>query len=180
MKNLFLSFLSFLVFLIGCSNEITTPSTSSGKLLLKIDKLNAPSDVTFVKAYLTRENLPPIAGILNLVSDSTAEILLDQINAGEWHLKVDAEDDSGLVLYTGETEVQVFAGFTSQVYLTLQPTGSGAGSIYINVTWGDPGNSSWQDYPLNPMIESSNNYYDYYGIAQCVVLYMVYWFGNFK
>ena len=78
---------------------------------------------------------------------------------GEWHLKVDAEDDSGLVLYTGETEVQVFAGFTSQVYLTLQPTGSGAGSIYINVTWGDPGNSSWQDYPLNPMIESSNNYY---------------------
>ncbi len=53
-----------------------------------------------------------------------------------WHLKVDAEDDSGLVLYTGETEVQIFAGFTSQVYLTLQPTGSGTGSIYINVTWG--------------------------------------------
>ncbi len=85
MKNLFLSFLSFLVFLIGCSNEITTPSTSSGKLLLKIDKLNAPSDVTFVKAYLTRENLPPLAGFTKLLSDSTAELLLDQVDAGNGH-----------------------------------------------------------------------------------------------
>ncbi len=43
--------------------------------------------------------------------------MLNEIDAGTWHLKVDAEDDSGLVLYTGETDVQVFAGFTSQVYL---------------------------------------------------------------
>lgn len=122
--------------LVGCSNEITTPSNSNGKLLLKIDKINAPSDVSFVKAYLTRENLPPIVGILNLVSDSTADILLDQINAGKWHLKVDSENDSGIVLYSGETDVEVFAGFTSQVYLTLQPTGAGVGSIYIHVNGG--------------------------------------------
>lgn len=171
MKNLILSFFSFLVFLTGCSNEITTPSISSGKLLLKIDKLNAPSDVTFVKAYLARENLPPIIGTLNLVTDSTAEILLDQIDAGTWHLKVDAENDSGIVLYTGETNVEVFAGFTSQVYLTLQPTGAGVGSIYIHVTWGVPINQNWIDYSNNPIISKSNNYYDYYGVAQPVVLF---------
>ena len=173
MKKLFVLFALFvLVLIVSCTNEITSPpSANSGKLLLKIDKQNAPESVVFVKAYLTRENFDPISGTLNLISDSTADILLNEIDAGTWHLKVDAEDDSGLVLYTGETEVQVFAGFTSQVYLTLQPTGSGTGSIYINVTWGGPGNSSWQDYLLNPMIESSNNYYDYYGIAQCVVLF---------
>lgn len=171
MKKLFVLFALFVLF-VSCTNEITSPpSTNSGKLVLKIDKQNAPASVVYVKAYLTRENFDPISGTLNLISDSTADILLNEIDAGSWHLKVDAEDDSGLVLYTGETEVQVFAGFTSQVYLTLQPTGSGTGSIYINVTWGGPGNSSWQDYLLNPMMESSNNYYDYYGIAQCVVLF---------
>ena len=173
MKNLFVLFFlfSFVLFL-SCSNEITSPpSANSGKLLLKIDKQNAPENVVFVKAYLTRENFEPISGTLNLQSDSTADLLLDEIDAGTWHLKVDAEDDSGLVLYTGETDVQVFAGFTSQVYLTLQPTGSGTGSIYINVTWGVPINFSWIDYQNNPIITSSGNYYDYYAVAQPVVLY---------
>jgi hypothetical protein len=173
MKKLYFLFISFsIVLAVSCSNEITNPSSAnSGKLLLKIDKQNAPDNVVFVKAYLTRENHQPISETLNLLSDSTAEILLNEIDAGTWHLKVDAEDDSGLVLYTGETDLQVFAGFTSQVYLTLQPTGSGTGSIYIYVNWGVPVNYAWLDYNTNPIIESSNNYYDYYGTAQPVVLY---------
>jgi predicted GH43/DUF377 family glycosyl hydrolase len=173
MKKLVELLIPFLVlFLFSCSNEITSPPTSiSGKLLLKIDKENSPENVVYVKAYLTRENFDPIFGTLDLISDSTADILLDEINAGAWHLKVDAEDDSGLVLYTGETDVQVFAGFTSQVYLTLQPTGSGTGSIYIFVNWGVPANYTWLDYNSNPIIQNSNNLYDYYGTAQPVVLY---------
>ncbi len=153
MKNLlFISIVSFIFLFFSCSTEITSPTKeNSGKLLLKIDKQNAPESVVYVKAYLTRENFDPIYGILNLLSDSTADILLNEIDAGTWHLKVDAEDDSGLVLYTGETDVQVFAGFTSQVYLTLQPTGSGTGSIYINVTWGVPTNLGWIDYHNNPI-----------------------------
>ncbi len=146
MKKIFiLSSLFLVLIIIGCSSDPVGLDTNkdSGKILLKIDKQNAPESVVFVKAYLTRENHQPITGTLNLQSDSTADILLENIDAGEWHLKVDAEDDSGLVLYTGETEVQIFAGFTSQVYLTLNPTGSGTGSIYINVTWGVPGNFNW-------------------------------------
>ena len=126
----------------------------------------------YVKAYLTRENFEPITGTLNLLSDSTADLLLNEIDAGTWHLKVDAEDDSGLVLYTGETDVQILAGFTSQVYLTLQPTGSGTGSIYIICYLGCSRLIySWIDYQNNPLLESSGNYYDYYGVAQPVIMY---------
>jgi predicted GH43/DUF377 family glycosyl hydrolase len=173
MKNLLVLFvISFGFLFFSCSTEITNPAKeNSGKLLLKIDKQNAPESVVYVKAYLTRENYQPISGTLNLLSDSTADILLNEIDAGTWHLKVDAEDDSGLVLYTGETDVQVFAGFTSQVYLTLQPTGSGTGSIYINVTWGVPTNFNWIDYQNNPLLITSHNYYDEYGVALPQIIY---------
>ncbi len=123
------------------------------------------------KSLSNQKNHQPITGNLNLPSDSTADLLLENIDAGEWQLKVDAEDDSGLVLYTGETEVQIFAGFTSQVYLTLNPTGSGTGSIYINVTWGGPTNLTWVDYHNNPLISKSGNYYDNMAVAQPVVLF---------
>ena len=173
MKNLFILLVTFVTILsLSCSSEITNPAKeNSGKLLLKIDKQNAPENVVYVKAYLTRENFEPILGTLNLLSDSTADLLLNEIDAGTWHLKVDAEDDSGLVLYTGETDVQILAGFTSQVYLTLQPTGSGTGSIYIYVIWGVPINFNWIDYQYNPILSSSGSYYDYYGVSQPVVIF---------
>ncbi len=186
MKKSFVLFdlIVFVLFLfLSCTNEITNPpSADSGKLLLKIDKQNAPESVVYVKAYLTRENFEPISGSLNLLSDSTADILLNEIDAGSWHLKVDAEDDSGLVLYTGETDVQVFAGFTSQVYLTLQPTGSGTGSIYIYVNWGVPQNQTWVDYIYNPIVTTSNSIYDSYGVTQPQIIvengiYKMYYFG---
>ncbi len=168
MKSLMFSFIVlFVLFFTYCSDNIvqSEKTKEEGKILLKIDKQNAPSSVVFVKAYLTRKNFQTISGTLNLLSDSTADILLDEVSAGEWHLKVDAENDSGLVLYTGETDVQIFAGFTTQVYLTLNPTGVGTGSIYIQVIWGVPLNQSWLDCQNNPLIVTSYNYYDEYGVA---------------
>ena len=174
MKNfiVLLSLISILSFQSCATDPVSNEPKDSGKILLKIDKQNAPESVVFVKAYLTRESHTPITGMLNIQSDSTADIFLDNIDAGEWHLKVDAEDYSGLVLYTGETEVEIFAGFTSQVYLTLNPTGSGTGSIYINVNWGVPSNHSWIDYYNNPIINPVGNIYDNVGgVSQPVVLY---------
>lgn len=173
MKHLiYLSIVLLAIFTLSCTNEILIPVQSDyGKLVLNVDKANAPTSVVSVRAYLTRENHEPIFGSLNLLSDSTAEIFLDQIDAGQWHLKVDAEDDSGLVLYTGETDVEVYAGFISQVYLTLSPTGAGVGSIYIHVNWGIPVNYNWTDYINNPVIASTNSYYDPYGVTQQVILY---------
>ena len=160
----------FLIF--SCSEKILTPTyNDSGSLVLKIDKQNTPSNVVVVRTYLTRENYKPIIDSLNLLSDSTAELLINNVSAGNWHLKVDAEDDSSLILYAGETVVEVYAGVTNQVYLTLIPTGAGVGSIYINVTWGIPISLNWIDYNNNPILVSQAGYYDDNGIAQPVVIY---------
>ena len=140
MKNLLLSCLFILLITISCNlNEPTSPDgddQQNGKLFLKVDRANAPESVVWVEATLTRDGFDPITGIMNLLSDSTADLLLENIQSGEWHLKVDAKDSAGVVLYTGETDVQVFAGFTTQVNLVLEPTGAGVGNIYIWVTWG--------------------------------------------
>jgi hypothetical protein len=174
MKSLmFLFTVLFVLFFTFCSDNIvqSEKTKEEGKILLKIDKQNAPESVVVVKSYLTRENFQTLSGTLNLLSDSTADILLDEVSAGAWHLKVDAENDSGLVLYTGETDVQIFAGFTTQVYLTLNPTGVGTGSIYINVIWGVPYNLNWIDCQSNPLVVTSHNYYDEFGVALPQIIY---------
>lgn len=148
MKNFFiLNSIFFTLLLFSCTqNEPTSPmiaDQTSGKLFLKIDKENAPESVVWVDAFLTRQGLDTISGSMNLLSDSTAELLLENIHAGEWQLKVDARDSANVVLYTGETQVQILAGFTIQVSLVLQPTGEGTGNIYIWVTWGTGGPNSF-------------------------------------
>lgn len=172
MKNLIIILVFFLVNL-SCSDQSNIVNNQgSGKILLKIDRANAPSGVVYVSATLTRDGYSPIISTLNLLSDSTADLLLNDIQAGIWHLKVDAMNDSMVVLYTGETDVNILAGFTVNVNLSLQPTGQGTGAIYIYVTWGNQiTNFSWVDYQNNPILLGGNNNYDYYGIAQPVILY---------
>jgi predicted GH43/DUF377 family glycosyl hydrolase len=175
MKNLvFLCSLALILFLLSCNqNEPTSPegdNQQSGKLFLKIDKANAPESVVWIEAFLTREGYDTISGIMNLLSDSTADLLLENIQAGEWHLRVDAEDSTEVVLYTGETDVQVFAGFTTQVNLILEPTGSGVGNIYLWVTWGVPPIGNWVDYSGNPVLSPSGTYYETHGVGQGVIL----------
>lgn len=175
MKNLILTFLLSALVFWGCSNEDKdnpiSPQQGSGKIQLKIDKANAPADVVTIDAILTRDGYDPITGTLNLLSDSTADILLDEIPAGVWYLKIDAKDDQGIILYTGETEVEIFAGFITQVNLTLNPTGSGVGSIYIFVTWGTITNSNWVDYNDNPILQSSGQFWDLEGVHQPKVIF---------
>jgi len=170
MKNIAILSSLLLVFLLqSCYQfELNSPiedEKQSGKLFLKIDKANAPEGVVWVEAFLTREGYDTISGMMNILSDSTADIILENIHAGEWYLKVDAKDSIGVVLYTGETNVQILAGFTTQVTLVLEPTGAGTGNIYIWVTWGvPPGN--WIDYSGNPILTSTGSYWDYSNVAQ--------------
>ena len=166
------SFFLILFFTSCYQNEPTSPEGDdqiSGKLFLKIDKANAPESVVWVEAFLTRQGLDTISGSMNLLSDSTADLLLENIQAGEWHLKVDAKDSADVILYSGETNIQVFAGFTTQVNLILQPTGEGTGNIYIWVTWGVP-SGNWTDYFGNPIFLSSGSYWDYNGVQQPRIL----------
>ena len=128
-----LVFFSFTLLLNSCSSDIpvSPQNISNGRISLNIDRLHKPDNVVSVTVYLTRENFDTLSGSLNLLSDTTADIILNDVAAGAWHLKVDAADEENTVVYTGEADVNILAGITTQVYLTLEPTGAGFGNIYI-------------------------------------------------
>jgi predicted GH43/DUF377 family glycosyl hydrolase len=163
------SYLLILLFISCEQNQPTSPAIDdpqSGKLFLKIDSENAPESVVWIEAFLTRQGYDTISNTMNLLSDSTADLLLENIQAGEWHLQVDAKDSVEVVLYSGSTDVQIFAGFTTQVNLVLEPTGAGTGNVYIWVTWGSTLPGNWTDYTGNPIFSPSGVYWDYSGISQ--------------
>jgi photosystem II stability/assembly factor-like uncharacterized protein len=140
MRLLLFSLVSLFLLITGCdkhSDSITTPQVhDSGSILLKIDSQNKPENVTSVKAALTRPGYNPYMKHMNLLTDSTADVNFTEIAAGLWHLKVDAYDSTEIVVYSGEADVDILAGTTIQVTLTLVPVSSGVGNIYILVTWG--------------------------------------------
>lgn len=109
---------------------------------------------------------------------------MDNIPAGNWHLKVDAMNDSMVVLYTGETEVKILAGFVTNINLNLQPTGQGTGSIYIYVIWGGATQNNWIDNPSNPILSKSGNYFDDNGVRYPHILFengtYKMWFTNLQ
>src|ERR1035438_897522 len=117
-------FLAFSLFIIGCSknNNVTNPpSNSTGGISFKFDHSSIPAGVVVISATLTRTNFTAITKNLNLISDSTADISIPAIQIGTWHLKVDARDNNGTILYTGETDVVVQENVVVQLNLTLNP-----------------------------------------------------------
>ncbi|MBK7379050.1 MAG: hypothetical protein IPJ03_08595 [Ignavibacteriales bacterium] len=163
-----------LTFQFGCSKEEpslisqVTPSEQGG-ISLKFDPTNIPDNVISVVATLSREGYDNISVSLNLLSGNDAEILLEEIPVGTWHLKVDALNEDTSIVYSGEADVTILESITAQVYLTLYPTGNGTGSIYIYVTWATSG-SGWFDHPANPLLTKIGNSYDLYGVGHSYVL----------
>jgi predicted GH43/DUF377 family glycosyl hydrolase len=159
-KNVAVLFLSLFLLLIGCSknnNLVNTPSDSTGGITFKIDHTTVPSGVTVISATLTRTNFTTITKNLNLLSDSTGDVTIPAIQVGTWHLKVDAKDTNGIILYKGETDVAVQENVVVQLNLTLNPVSSGTGTIYIFVTWGTKDIGQWTDYGGNPVLTRFNN-----------------------
>jgi len=117
-------FILIALFSYSCSDKSNPINTKEyGKVLLKIDRVNALSSVSLIKATLSRQGFTNITSTLNILSDSTAELLMDNIPVGNWLLKVEALNDSMIVLYRGLREVNIMAGFVTSVSLTLSPTG---------------------------------------------------------
>jgi predicted GH43/DUF377 family glycosyl hydrolase len=163
----FLFLLVFAVIYFGCSNDnqVTSPNPSTtGQVLLKIDRSNAPEGIVLVTATLSRENFPLITASLNLLSDTTADLSLSSIPVGEWLLTVEAKDSVDEVKYRGEANVTIMESMITQVSLTLSPTstGTGLGSIYIFVNWRQT--QLWVDFINNPVFSNSGNYWDYYDV----------------
>ena len=130
------------------SGTITDPTSQKpilGNMLLKF--ADAPEGITSVIAKLSRSGYDDRT--LNLsVTDSGAAGSFNEVPVGRWHLKIDARDSAEVVRYSGETDVDVLAGSTSNVSLQLQPT---TGRIVIAVTWGGPAQdpSLLLYYPFN-------------------------------
>lgn len=141
----------------SCSKvSVTEPgkenSNALGSVSFRIDKVNAPSDVSLVTAYLSRQDCDTLVKDLNIYADSSsssADVFFDNIKIGVWHLKILAKEKTGEILYSGETDILIEDSKTTEVFLTLSPKPSGTGSVYINVKWGAI--SSWMDYPENPI-----------------------------
>jgi predicted GH43/DUF377 family glycosyl hydrolase len=153
--------LLFTVILAGCTKNNTSvapsiPNSSvNGSMVLKIDKVNAPPSVVMVVATLSRTGYDPLSGVLNLLSDTSADISFDKIPIGSWHLQVNAEDSRDTVLYTGSADVAVAQDETTEVNLTLNPVNSGTGSIHVVVTWGSE-TKNWVDYEGSPVLSAAD------------------------
>ncbi len=159
--NKFIGSLIILLVLIltGCSRDsITSPQSNktSGQVSLQFDKVNAPKNVVNITAYLTRTGYDTLKGTLNLLNDSSADIFIQNIPAGQWHLTVNALNDSNVVVYSGETDVTITDGFTTQVNLTLISTGQGFGNVYIIVNWAN-NQPIFIDYLANPVFTIVQN-----------------------
>jgi hypothetical protein len=139
MKRYLFPFLFFAIILAGCSEEtpVSSNDNNNGKIVLKIDGANAPASVVSVEATLTRSGYEPIIGEMNILNNSTAELTLENISAGEWNLQVDAKNQNGVVEYSGMTDVTVLENFVTQVTLTLYAVPGGTGGINIFVNWGN-------------------------------------------
>ena len=159
-KTFMFSFLCLFFLLIGClknNTSVNPPSNSTGGISFKIDPKSVPAGVTIISAALTRTGYTAITKDLNLLSDPTAEVSIPAVQIGTWHLKIDAKDNNGTILYTGETDVIVQENIVVQLNLTLNPVTSGTGTIYIFVTWGTNNSGQWTDYGGNPVLTRTNN-----------------------
>jgi predicted GH43/DUF377 family glycosyl hydrolase len=172
MKFLYLLSVTFIM-LNGCSNNNPVSpelQDNTGSIILKIDRQNAPVSVAAVTAKLTRIGFNPVISEMNLLSDSTADLSMNNIPVGLWHLKIDAKNQAGVVEYSGETDVTILENTTIQITLTLYPVSGGTGGIYIFVTWGI-NNTSWKDWHLNPVLTTFQNPSNPLYVTQSKVIY---------
>lgn len=142
----------------GCSTSSPTSpvSAETGSVAFRLDKAAVPQGVVTVAAVLTRSGYDSLAASVDVQTDTSATLQMSGIPVGDWHLTVNALDGGGNILYTGEADVNITAGATMQLDLTLQPVSQGTGSISITVNWGTTG-VHFVDYAGNPVLTSSNN-----------------------
>jgi predicted GH43/DUF377 family glycosyl hydrolase len=171
MKLTFSVIMVLIIFFAGCKDNPVVPEdqNNSGSIVLKIDRANAPASVVTVIAKLTRGGYSPITSEMNLLSDSTADLNMNNVPVGQWHLKIDAKNQAGVIEYTGETDITVIQNTVIQVTLTLYPVSGSTGGIHIFVTWGTTG-SIWKDAQFPVMLPSHNPSNPLY-VTQAKVIY---------
>ncbi len=177
MKAKILVLFFLVLFLSSCKKEGPTsppinPENEIGALSIQFDKTTIPTNVVLITATLTRTSFDSVHSTMNVLSDSSAELLVPSIAVGTWHLVVRAFGSDNQLLYIGETNINVQANIIVSVSLVLQPTTSNVGSIYIYVRWGSgTQQSSWIDYPGNPLLVATDTSFERYGVAQSKIIF---------
>lgn len=128
------------LFLFQCSYEPVGISDSAndqqneeqGEILFKLNMTGAPEEVVGLKGNLSRDKHDTISFAFE-IKDGYATARVKNLIAGIWQLQVDAINADGLVIYSGNTSVQVLPGVITPVSLHLNPT---TGGLEITVTWG--------------------------------------------
>ena len=154
-----------------CKEETTEPEKEKpGSVTISLDKTNIPDNVVLVKAALTREGFDDLIKELNLLSETVAEIQVEEMVAGKWHLKVEAFDGDDVAIYAGETDIDVKPGEVLPLSLKLTPVVENLGGIYIYTNW-DQLPYYWFDQPTNPILQKDGSQYDILGVGEPIVLY---------
>jgi predicted GH43/DUF377 family glycosyl hydrolase len=103
-----------------------------------------------------------------LLTDTASQISFNSIPIGTWYLRIDALNASKVIVYTGSAAVDVSAGATTQVSVSMNAV-TVTGNIQISLNWGTQ--SPWVDYPANPILASSGSAYETGGVVQPFILY---------
>ncbi|MEW6195425.1 MAG: hypothetical protein AB1521_09735 [Bacteroidota bacterium] len=156
MKKIFITICALLLVTISMFNCSRTNmpnelSEDRGSVSIKFDKVQIPISVTNIAVYLTRENYKPITRNLVISDNTSTEITIYDIIPGTWHLKIEASDQFGVILYAGETDVYIKSVELTSISLTLQPTGK----LTIQVNWENQ--IGWRDNPGNPILSKLDN-----------------------
>ena len=138
---IFLSALLISLSLLSCNNENLTGVASSqnnSKISIGFSMKNATNGITRIEGILSRNGYDTLFTDFVILNDS-ATASFENVAAGVWHLKVNVYDASNILKYTGSADVEVYAGVTTPVSITLNPV---SGSINITVTWGNGGGNN--------------------------------------
>lgn len=171
MKNITLSLTVLILFLLmwSCAkeNQVADPEANiNGTVSISFDKASCPQGVITIAATLTRSTYSTITKQLNITSSSTAEITINDIVPGIWHLKINALDENSVVLYSGEADINVISSATTTASLVLSPTGK----LQLSVSWAN--NTTFSDYVGNPVFSKSNSINNPdLGVASSFILY---------
>ncbi len=173
MKTYITTFLAA-VLLIACetntSVDIPVNQTStSGNISLVFDKTSIPSEVASIVVVLSRQGYDSFKKQTNVLNDSSAEILFDNVAVGMWSVDIKAYGIDNLVKYAGTSQAQVNEGTVTNLSMVLQPVTTGVGGVQIVVKWGTAPIVNWNNWvhnPSNPILKKGESYFDILGVGQ--------------
>jgi hypothetical protein len=130
-----------LAMMVSCNrkNAVKAPAQAENQSLpqpglsIKMSMSGAPAEIASIVGILSRPGHDTLKCDFLIANDS-ATGAFSGIATGRWHLGVKAHDQTQLIRYSEETDVDVHGGVTTPISLTLNPA---TGSIAVTVKWGN-------------------------------------------